>query len=291
MAKDKYSAVWVSHSSSSAFLECPRSYYLKNIYKDPKTGHKIQLMNPYLALGQAVHQVIEALSVIPTQDRFSEPLIPKFENVWKNISGEKGGFRNEEQEREFFERGKKMLKRVVDNPGPLNNLAVKINMDLPHYWLSEEDNIILCGKIDWLEYFKKTDSVHIIDFKTSKGEEKKGSLQLPIYHLLVHNCQKRKVDKASYWYLDRNDDLTPKKLPDLEESHKKVLKVAKEMKLARQLERFKCPHGEDGCPACQPFEAIISGKAKFVGVNDYKNDVYILDKPLSQHSEDDSVIL
>lgn len=289
MAKDKYSAVWVSHSSISTFLTCPRAYYLKNVYKDPKTGHKVQLMSPPLALGQAVHQVVESLSVIPTKDRFSEPLIPKFERVWENLSGKKGGFENEEQERRYFERGKQMLKRVVDNPGPLNSLAVKINMDLPYYWLSEEDNIILCGKVDWLEYFPDTDSVHIIDFKTSKGKEDPNSLQLPIYHLLVHNCQKRKVDKASYWYLDRNDKLTPKKLPDLKKSHQKILKVAKEIKLARQLERFKCPH--NGCRSCQPFEDIISGKAEFVTISEYNQDIYILNKPLSQHSEEDSIIL
>ncbi len=289
MAKDKYSAVWVSHSSISSFLTCPRAYYLKNVYKDPQTGHKVQLMSPPLALGQAVHQVVESLSVIPTKDRFSEPLIPKFERVWQSLSGKKGGFESEEQERRYFERGKKMLKRVVDNPGPLNDLAVKINMDLPYYWLSEKDNIILCGKIDWLEYLPKKDSVHIIDFKTGKGEEDSGSLQLPIYHLLVHNCQKRKVDKASYWYLNRDDGLITKKLPDLKKSHQQILKVAKEIKLARQLERFKCPH--NGCRACQPFEDIITGKAEFVGVNDYNQDIYILNKPLAQHSKEDSVIL
>lgn len=289
MAKDKYSAVWVSHSSISSFLTCPRAYYLKNVYKDPRTGHKVQLMSPPLALGQAVHQVVESLSVISTKDRFSEPLIPKFERIWQNLSGKKGGFESEEQERRYFERGKQMLKRVVDNPGPLNNLAVKINMDLPYYWLSEEDNIILCGKIDWLEYLKDKDSVHIIDFKTGKGEEKPDSLQLPIYHLLVHNCQKRKVLKASYWYLDRSDELVPQKLPNLKESHKRILKVAKEIKLARQLERFKCPN--DGCRVCQPFEDIVAGKAEFVNVSDYNQDVYILNKPLAQHSQEDSIIL
>lgn len=289
MVKDKYSAVWVSHSSIGDFLTCPRAYYLKNVYKDPRTGHKVQLMSPPLALGQAVHQVVESLSVIPTKDRFNEPLIPKFERIWKDLSGKKGGFESEEQERRYFERGKKMLKRVVDNPGPLNNLAVKINMDLPYYWLSEEDNIILCGKIDWLEYLADKDSVHIIDFKTGKGEEKSDSLQLPIYHLLVHNCQKRKVVKASYWYLDRSSELVSQKLPNLKESHKRILKVAKEIKLARQLERFKCPHG--GCRVCQPFEDIITGKAEFVGVNDYNQDIYILNKPLAQHSKEDSVVL
>src|SRR5258708_7165136 len=142
-----------------------------------------------------------------------------------------------------------MLRRVMAHPGPLKNLAVKIKMDLPHYWLSEEDDIILCGKIDWLEYFPDTDTVQIIDFKTGKNEEDGTSLQLPIYTLLVANCQKRKATRACYWYLERSDDLTEHSLPDLEESRERVLKVAKEMKLARKLERFKCPDG--GCYACK----------------------------------------
>ncbi|MCD8484678.1 PD-(D/E)XK nuclease family protein [Candidatus Woesebacteria bacterium] len=287
---DKYTAVWVSHTSISDFLKCPRSYYLKNVYKDPKTKHKIQLMAPPLALGSAVHEVLESLSVIPTDKRFDEPLLEKFERAWKKISGKKGGFLSADVEATYKRRGEAMLRRVQENPGPLTRLAVKIKEDLPHYWLSEEDNIILCGKIDWLEYFPDSDSVHIIDFKTSKTEEDGGSLQLPIYHLLVHNCQRRKVDGASYWYLDLNDDLTPKELPDLVEAHETVLKVARDIKTARNLERYRCPHGEEGCYACRPMERILKGEGEFVGENDYRQDVYIL-PPASKEDEEESIIL
>src|SRR3990167_11317573 len=62
MIKDKFSAVWISHSSIGDYLKCPRAYYLKNVYRDPKTNHKITLMQPSLALGQIVHEVIESLS-------------------------------------------------------------------------------------------------------------------------------------------------------------------------------------------------------------------------------------
>lgn len=275
---DKYTALWVSHSSISTFLECPRAYYLKNIYKDPKTGHKIKLMSPPLALGQAVHEVIESLSEIKTDLRFQEPLLDKFEHSWKKFSGEKGGFFDKETEYQYKKRGEEMIRRVVNNPGPLGELAIKINMDLPFYWLSEDDNIILCGKIDWLKYYPDTDSVEIIDFKTSRHEEGEDSLQLPIYHLLVKNCQNRQVTKASYWYLDGNDQLTPKKLPDLKEAEEKILKIAKRMKLQKSLSKFDCPGGQSGCRACRPHEAILRGEAKFVGLDDFKADVYVLDK-------------
>lgn len=288
MPADKFSAVWVSHSSIGDFLKCPRLYYLKNVYKRPETGHKMTMMSPPLALGQTVHEVIEGLSVLPTSERFNESLLTKFDRVWPKVTGKKGGFSNPEQELSYKQRGEAMLRRVQNNPGPLKNLAVKIKMDLPHYWLSEEENIILCGKIDWLEYFPDTDTVQIIDFKTGKNEESDDSLQLPIYTLLVANCQKRTATKACYWYLERNDELTEKALPDLGESRERVLKVAKEMKLARKLERFKCRDGE-GCAACKDFEAILAGEAEFVGTNDYKADVFILKK--YQTEEADSEVL
>jgi len=274
MVNDKYTAVWVSHSSISDWLTCPRAYFLKNVYKDPKTGHKISLMSPPLALGSAVHEVIEGLSVLPTDKRFDESLVAKFDKVWERFSGKKGGFSGSDDESRYKERGKEMLRNVMKNPGPLKNLAVKIQMDLPHYWLSEEDNIILCGKIDWLEYLKEEDMVHIIDFKTGKKTDQKESLQLPIYYLLVSNTQQREVKKASYWHVALADKPVEQKLPDIDEAREKILKIAKEIKLARQLERFVCP--SDGCRSCKQMEMIINGEGELVGVDDIRRDVYIL---------------
>jgi CRISPR/Cas system-associated exonuclease Cas4 (RecB family) len=282
MAGDKFLAVWVSHSSIGDYLKCPRAYFLNNVYKDPATGHKVKIMSPALALGQIVHEVVESLSVLPTAERFKEPLFAKYEQRWKKVNGIKGGFESEEQEAQFFERGRLMLKRILDNPGPLLNLAVKIKMDLPYYWLSEEENIILCGKIDWLEYLKEENAVHIIDFKTGKGEEAADSLQLPIYYLLASHCQPRKVVKASYWYIEREDHLTSKELPDALEAEAKILTIAKEIRLARKLSRYKCPHGEAGCRACKPLEAVIKGEATFVGVNEYNQDIYVSTQPKAE---------
>lgn len=288
---DHYAAVWVSHTSISDFLTCPRAYYLKNVYKDPRSRHKIQLMSPPLALGQVVHTVLESLSVLPAEQRFKESLIAKFEQAWQKVAGKKGGFPDLATEEKYMERGRHILQMVMDNPGPLSGLAVKIKDDLPHYWLSEKDNLILCGKIDWLEYLPESDSVHIIDFKTSQSEEGESSLQLPIYHLLVHNCQHRQVTKASYWYLGLNKELTEKTLPDLDEAEAQVLKIAKEIKLARQLERFRCSQGEAGCPACRPFERLLKGDGELVGENDFHQDVYILPRNRAVNKEENSELI
>lgn len=274
MAPDKYSATWVSHSSINDFLNCPRLYYLRNVYKDPATGNKITVMTPPLALGQIVHEVVESLSVLPVEERFKESPLDKYEMAWEKVNGKMGGFASESEEEDYKERGRQMIQGVVDNPGPLLNKAVKIGQDLPHYWLSEEDNIILCGKIDWLEYNSETDGVHIIDFKTGKREEPEDSLQLPIYLLLATNTQKRKVEKASYWYLDLHDGPVEQKLPEISLAYDEVYKVAKRMKLARQLDHFKCPNG--GCRYCYPLEQVVKGKGEKVGVSDYRQDIYVI---------------
>lgn len=291
MPPDKYSATWVSHTSLRDFLTCPRAYFLNNIYRDPNTNHKIQVMSPALALGSAVHEVVESLSVLPTQDRLKESLVAKLDKVWKKISGQKGGFTDEAEELRYKQRGEAMLQRIMRHPGPITRLAVKIKEELPHFWLSEADNIILCGKIDWLEYLPDSDSVHIIDFKTSKREEDGESLQLPIYHLLVSRTQQRKVSGASYWYLELSDELQEKELPNLEEAETQLLQLAKKVKLARQLGRFVCPEGESGCRACRPLEKVVRGEATLVGTNSYNQDVYILTKTDVDQAQAESVIL
>jgi len=286
--KDKYTATWLSHTSISEFLRCQRAYYLKHVYKDPKTKNKIKLITPSLALGQAVHETLESLSVLRREERFDKPLMERFEDNWKKISGIQGGFLDEDQESAYRKRGQEMIRRVYNNPGPLKKLSIKIQKDLPYFWLSDEDNLILCGKIDWLEYLAESDAVHIIDFKTGKKTEDASSLQLPIYYLLVDRCQKRKVTKASYWYLEFNDDLTEMSLPDPEESMTKILEVGRKIKLMRQLERFKCE--SNGCYACEPYERIIAGEGEFVGNDEFRYDVYVLLKQPENEGED-SIIL
>ena len=272
--KDKYSAVWVSHSSISDYLKCPRAYFLRNMYRDPKTNHKISVIEPPLALGQAVHDTIDTLSKLPAEERFSKPLSETLETIWSNVSGQKGGFSDAEEESQFKTRAMEMIDRISAHPGPLTQKAIKIRQELPYYWLSEDDNIILCGKVDWLQYNEKTDSVRIIDFKTGKFDEDPDSLQLPIYYLLATHTQTKPVTGISYWYLNRDDEPMDMPIPDMDLAEKKILELAKKVALARKLGHFKCR--EDGCRACRPYEAVLAGKAINVGKNTFGQDLYIL---------------
>lgn len=275
MIKDKFSALWVSHSSISDYLKCPRSYFLKNMYRDPKNNHKIMVMQPPLALGQVVHGVIESVSNMPAENRLIEPLLEIFERAWIEVKGEKGGFKDQIDEKAFKQRGIEMIERLSKNPGPLLRKAIKIRERLPHYWLSEENNIIVCGRVDWLEFLEKEQAVHIIDFKTGKFDEDPQSLQLRIYCLLTKYSQKWPIAKVSYWYLDRDNEPVSLPLPDEQESTDLVLEIAKKIQLARKLERFTCSR-TSGCPLCLPYEAVLNGKAKLVGRGEWNKDIYAL---------------
>jgi ATP-dependent helicase/DNAse subunit B len=279
MIQDKYNAVWISHSSIADFLKCPRLYFLHNIYKNEK-GKKINITSPSLSLGIAVHETLEGLSKYKAEERFLKPLEKTFEQEWQKISGKVGGFRSEDEEKEAKNRGKEMILRVVKNPGPLAKKTVKlppsINNMPPNFFLSEEENIILTGKIDWLEYIEADDSIRVIDFKTGKNEEKEESLQLPIYLLLLNNLQKRKVSGAAYWYLDHDDKPISHELPDINKAYTNILEIGKKIKNARQKKIFNCPRGEKGCFGCQPFEKILKGEAEFVGLGNYGQEMYIV---------------
>lgn len=274
MEEEKYKAVWLSHSSIRDFLSCPRLYYLRSIYKDPVTRHKIALVEPPLTLGGVVHDAIDAMSTLPSKDRASYPLLKKFETDWEKVRGKRGGFKSITQEKEYFEKGIKMITRVIENIDPLLEKAIKIKETLPNYWISKEENLLLSGKIDWLIYKEESDTVHILDFKTGKHDEKNDSLQLPIYELVVINTQSRKVSGASYWYLDREDKPREVTLPNTNETTEKVLTIGRRIKLARQLEHFECKE-KNGCRYCAPYELILNGKAEKVGEGSYQ-DLYII---------------
>lgn len=275
MAQGKTFPLWVSHTSISDFLSCPRAYYLRHIYKDPKTGRKINIINPSMALGLTVHDVLETLANYRAEERMKQPLMANFEKAWEHVSGELGGFRDTEEELQFKRRGSVMIERVIEHPGVLLNKAIKLHFPdelPPRYMLSEKENIVLCGKVDWLEYVPDDDSVHIVDFKTGLRDEKEDSLQLPIYALLVKNLQRRKISKISYWYLERDNKPTQMRMPDFERANNQVMEVAMQIKKLRQEGKYICPR--KGCFSCRPLENVAAGRAKWIKQSGYM-DVYI----------------
>lgn len=290
--QDKYSAVWLSHSSTSDFKKCPRLYFIRNVWKN-QNGRKVNIVSPAMSLGSAVHGVIEPLAFLKTEDRFKQDLLVTYEEVWQKFSGKMGGFLDSETELEYKEKGKRMIENVIANKGPLANKTVKFYDGdfIPNIYLSEEENIILCGLVDWVEYLPATDSLRVIDFKTGKNDEKDDSFQLPIYKILVEALQKRKVTEAAYWYLEREKNLSKKEIieEDIELIKEEILKIGKDIKTRKESAKnkeelennFKCVQG--GCRFCKEFELIRNyiadtDEVEYVGVGEYKQDLYLIKK-------------
>lgn len=272
---DKFSAVWLSHSSISDFLKCPRAYYIKNVYKDPNTKHKIMIANPNLSLGCTVHNVLETVANTSLANRPRLNLHFLLDAEWRKFSGDKGGFKDNIEEETYKQRGHKMIDTILTNWDPLLHETVSMGDDLPFYWVSEPDNIILCGKVDWLAK-DPNGGYQIIDFKTGKHEESEDSLQLPIYALMVKKILKEDKLNLSYWYLDTAKSPTLMPFPNLEEAEKAIIEVGLKIKLARQTNNMVCPHGEAGCFYCRDFEKVLKGEAKLIGLGEFNKDLYIL---------------
>jgi ATP-dependent helicase/DNAse subunit B len=156
--QDKYKAIWLSHSSIGDYEKCPRLYYLHNIYKN-KNGRKINITSPYMSLGIAVHNVIEDLRNYKSEERLKINLLSNFEKEWEKYTGKIGGFENEEQRSEFKNRGIEMIKNVTNDYKMLvrKTISTKSYYDgdmLPNFYISPEENIILCGNVDWIEYIE-----------------------------------------------------------------------------------------------------------------------------------------
>lgn len=238
------------------------------------------IVTPALSLGTAVHEALENLKEMPVEERMKRNLLDDFAAAWIKVSGKKGGFRSVEEEEATKARGAAMVERVIRKPGPIARKTVRLkpghNNMPPNFFVSEEDNIILCGLIDWLEYIEEDDSVRVLDFKTGKHDEGEDSLQLPIYLLLLNALQKRKVSSAAYWYLDRSDDPVDVNLPTPEDAKTRVLAVALRVKEAREKKEFACLRGEAGCFACRPFEVILKGDAEYIGTGGYGQDIYLV---------------
>ena len=80
------------------FINCPRAYFLRQIYKDPVSRKKINLINPALALGNTVHDVLDESSVLPVEQRVERDLFERYEKAWRRVTGALGGFADVEEE-------------------------------------------------------------------------------------------------------------------------------------------------------------------------------------------------
>jgi hypothetical protein len=252
----------VSYSAISSFSRCPQSYYLQYEYRNPKTGNRVGVVNPYLSLGLSVHRTIEELSDVPVKKRLKISLKERFDSIFYEYRGLKGGFISQKKEDFFYERGLKMIERVEKS-----SFLSRPSFPTPSKFLTAdivENEIKIIGAVDWIEELPNGD-LHIIDFKTGNNKEKNDSLQLPIYALLAEkNLPHKKIKKTSYWYLQSDDEPAFQEIKKGSNEYIDILREkAVEIKQARENNDFSCRYPSN-CFACGDYEKIFQGDAELV---------------------------
>jgi len=257
--------LWISYSGLSDFEQCPRAYYLKNLYLTPVTRRKIQVANPFLTLGTAVHRVTEEIAVLPPEKRNEVPPQDRFDRIWGAFSGKKGGFKTDGEEKEFYKRGIKMIEKFEDSE--IISLPYLTPQDnFPKVRLFKDQEIVLVGNFDWVEILP-SGGLHIIDFKTGKKEESEDSLQLPIYLILGTYNLEKPVEKLSYWYLENDGKPLEKKLQPAQHYVPIIQQKALELKSALEDNVLACKDPAGFCQRCEPYEKIISKEAEYAGLD------------------------
>ena len=264
--------IFVSYTSLSTFLKCPKSYFFKNIYKDSKTGNRIQIASPHLSLGSTIHDAIKWFLDMEGQVS-KDQFIQKFRNLWLKYSGKRGGFASREEEASFGKRGLLMLDNFFKNYAVLEKKH--LNIEFPKYPLF--DNVILMGNFDFVG--EKTDgTLHVLDFKTGANDVEDG-IQLYIYAILAESNFGKPVSSASFWYLDREDNSREIVLDPLEPQLEWIKEKAKELKDALGKGSWTCVKGEELCRDCKDYQAILDGKGQFQFTDfRYKKDIYYLQR-------------
>ncbi|MFH1657452.1 MAG: PD-(D/E)XK nuclease family protein [bacterium] len=266
--------IWISHSAISDFETCPRLYYYRNVYRN-SNNRRVQIVNPYLTLGSVVHKTIEGVGRLPEEEKKLVSLSKLFEENWQRYSGRRGGFSTPGDEESFKDRGIEMIKKAEASE-VLKNENYKLADELLKVRLFKGENLILVGAIDWIEILEGGE-FHIIDFKTGRSPEKKNSLQLPIYLILVQYNFIQPVKKTSYWYLEKKETLSPFELDPAAEYVPLIKEKAQKIKEAIVNDAFDCQSGNGKCFKCKDYEAVINGQAEYLGVDlETDKDLYFL---------------
>lgn len=269
-------ALWISYTGLKDFLRCPRAYYLKNRYRDPKTGNKIQIASAPMTLGSLVHDAIKWY-LQTNRTAGLDGVIAQYKNHWLKYRGKKGGFSSREEEADFGKRGLAMLDNFMENAKVLEaNVPI---FDFVRFRLDEK--IVLTGKLDFVGELPDG-SLHILDFKTGAREEEDPT-QLHTYAILAESNLQKPVSKISYWYLDRES--TPKEavLDGLEEKIAWLRDKALQIQLAVEENNWVCikdgPATAGLCNDCRNYQAVIDGKGEFqFSDENFKKDTYFLDQ-------------
>lgn len=271
-------ALFISYTGLKDYLKCPRSYYLKNVYRNPQTGYRLQIASPFMTLGALVHDAIKWY-LQTNRVASKDDVIKKYRNHWLKYRGKKGGFESQEQEAMLGKRGLQMLDNFFAGSRLEPNLPI---YDFLRYLVN--DKVVMIGKLDFLGELPNG-SLHVLDFKTGSKDEE-DPLQLYIYAILAESNIQKPVSKISYWYLDRDLSFKEAVLDPLEERLEWIKDKCQQIQEAVKVNNWVCSKKEGLCRDCRNYQALIDGKGEYIFSDDeYKKEIYFLDQSTLEEVE------
>lgn len=183
-----------SFTQLTAFLTCPLQYKKAHLYK------LITKSSSSAVFGKSIHDSICKITLSLIKDDINiSSAIDIYHKKWINQ-----WYKSQEERDEYFNLGKKIIKRFYKNFKKENPRILKINnrLAIEYNFKLKFNDFFLKGKIDRID--EVVGGVEIIDYKTGQSKDKltfQEKSQLFIYQMIISQTLGLNVKKLTFHYL------------------------------------------------------------------------------------------